>query len=288
MIDSAIEQVKTIYKEGVEYTKQRFGHPIFFSFLFAFAFFNWRPISIYIFSDEKIETTISRLYSYDNNGAVFWPILSAIVYTFTFPYLKQFIDWCLESAENTAAERDHVRELAVLRNKKISAADEAELADILSGKRTAEATQALIAEKDRLIRELTESVATQTERATENNTTQLNEISKLREQIAKLKEESGGSSISMERLREAFRNTNQPVHDGWNNETNEIYLNYMMTTAEKAWYLSLIPSKFSSLPNGFNKPVLDFLLKNEYLLKAPGNQNAYTVNGGRHVNFTFA
>lgn len=165
LLNRAVGEAKTISSEISDYTKQRFSHPLFFSLIISFVLYNWRPISIFIFSKQPIENVIEHLYTYDNQWAVFSPIIAAILYTLLFPFLRNGIGWLLKWATDHDDRMRHKRNIGLAVFKEEEAAYEYKIATRRSGTNEITAMQTVIEEKEALISSLKSSINAATERS---------------------------------------------------------------------------------------------------------------------------
>ncbi|MGQ7852770.1 hypothetical protein ACUN24_00820 [Pedobacter sp. WC2501] len=87
------------FKDIFQEFKDRIRNPLFSSFAIAWIFFNWRITVALIFYNEEIlkksgYNTFNNLIDarQDNYKMLIFPFLSACVYVFGFPYIRNFIN----------------------------------------------------------------------------------------------------------------------------------------------------------------------------------------------------
>lgn len=88
-------------------SEERIKNPIIASFIFSWIAFNWKPISIFIFSEFSIEgkiNTITHLYS-NILELFFYPLLGSIFYVLILPFINWLFDIILE---NVRKKRDKI------------------------------------------------------------------------------------------------------------------------------------------------------------------------------------
>lgn len=87
-----------IIKSIIDTAKERIKNPFIGTFIFAWLVFNWRPISVFLFSKHRMETRISRInieYT-DIYNFIVWPLLLAIVYMILIPSISLAFDWIMK------------------------------------------------------------------------------------------------------------------------------------------------------------------------------------------------
>lgn len=89
--------ITELVKSTIDSSKDRLKTPIVGSYICSFIIFNWRPILILLFSDEKVEQRIKTVNLYFDTW--YWTLISIIipllmvgVYTFLIPMLMVWVD----------------------------------------------------------------------------------------------------------------------------------------------------------------------------------------------------
>ncbi|WP_139959215.1 hypothetical protein [Flavicella sediminum] len=89
-LKEAKDSVKDIFNNLFKNIKERSGSPFVFSFIIAFIAYNWKPISIVLKSESKIEETILYIKNlqYEHiDGYIIYPFQIALIYAFGIPLL---------------------------------------------------------------------------------------------------------------------------------------------------------------------------------------------------------
>lgn len=135
------ETVTKLSDEAGRIVLDRFKNPYILTFLISWIFFNWRPISFFILSSEKVETKIKFI---NNNYSDHWnyfiyPFAITILYLFALPYLNMVNEWCIKwsvkyraeyAAEHLLNKIKNDTKIAIAEDKKQKAiADEKESGD---------------------------------------------------------------------------------------------------------------------------------------------------------------
>ncbi|MTH14478.1 hypothetical protein [Flavobacterium sp. LC2016-01] len=85
--------IPDLIKDFIDASKERLKTPISGAFLWSFIIYNWRPIFLLMFSNKSIEDKITVINNeYCNLLAIIVPILMAIFYTKTIPWIMLQID----------------------------------------------------------------------------------------------------------------------------------------------------------------------------------------------------
>lgn len=83
-----------LIKDLIDTSKERFKTPISGAFIWSFLIYNWRPVTVLLFSKISVE---DRIYIIDQEyckpEAILWPIGFAIFYTVILPFIMWAIDW---------------------------------------------------------------------------------------------------------------------------------------------------------------------------------------------------
>jgi len=254
LIDRAIGEVKSISSEFSDYTKQRFSHPLFFSLLISFVVFNWRPISIFIFSKQPVESVINHLYTYDNKWAVVSPVLAALIYTLAFPFIKNWIGMLVNHATVKEDGMRHNRNITLAVYKEEEAAHEYKIATRRSGTNEITAMQTLIEEKEALINTLKSSINAATERSSvlEEQSRKMEERLLANYLLKKTQDEEESNMSSGEAKERAtvlsffdsILKHNQTIHPNAPFNDNELAaIMEILNTDEKAWIKKTIKRK---------------------------------------------
>ncbi len=115
----------------------RIRNPFIGSFIFSWIVFNWKPISYFLFSDEK--TRIKILFieeTYENVwNAVMLPLIFSLFYVLILPYLNQFIQSITFKAEKERRKKEQELKIENIGYLQESAEKEKILEDIRSGNR---------------------------------------------------------------------------------------------------------------------------------------------------------
>lgn len=128
--------IADLIKSTLDSSKERMKTPIVGSFICSFLLFNWKPIYILFFSDEKAESKINTVNLYFTGWnclvTILIPLLMVCVYTFLVPMLMVWIDQKLEPTKEKRIKGIY-RSKGILIKEKISIAGiELELKNALS------------------------------------------------------------------------------------------------------------------------------------------------------------
>ncbi|MBF4466403.1 hypothetical protein [Flavobacterium sp. LC2016-12] len=132
--------ITELIQSTIDSSKERLKTPIVGSFICSFIIFNWRPIVILIFSDEKIENRLKGVDFYFNTWywtvlAITVPILMVGVYTFLIPMLMVWVDEKLEPTKEKRIKRVYKSKQFVIKEKITLAIVELDLKNAESGNR---------------------------------------------------------------------------------------------------------------------------------------------------------
>ncbi|MBF4519117.1 hypothetical protein IRZ71_22415 [Flavobacterium sp. ANB] len=127
-----------LIKSTLDSSKERLKNPIVGSYICAFVIFNWRPILLLAFSDEKIENRIKAVDLYYSPWywiiiSIITPIAISLVYTFLIPISMVWIDQKLEPTKEKRIKRIYKSKQFVTTEKIILAAKELDLKNAESG-----------------------------------------------------------------------------------------------------------------------------------------------------------
>ena len=124
--------MKDIIKNFLETSNERIKNPFIGAFILAWIACNWRPISVFIFSNYRIEARIDiieKKYS-DIFLNLYIPILIALIYIIVLPYIMWLIDEILQKS-NSGRKRNLVfQQIEDYRGKQKLAVEESKLEDI--------------------------------------------------------------------------------------------------------------------------------------------------------------
>lgn len=99
-------------RESVNSAMDRLRFPFFNSFIISWFIFNWKPLLIVMFSEEQLEARIAHVsFHYSElSNILYYPLLSATLYTILTPMLKYFVAYLLTdiNKENRDAKYDFV------------------------------------------------------------------------------------------------------------------------------------------------------------------------------------
>ena len=130
-----VELVKDLIDSG----KERIKTPISSTYFMFFAIYNWRPISIFIFSDKPIEERICWINSnYCNIDAVFNPLLYAIGYILLIPLVSAALEKLLYWPTSIRRYNKNREKKDIIRNELALVADQLKLQDARSRNREKE------------------------------------------------------------------------------------------------------------------------------------------------------
>lgn len=88
-----MDYIKDFFASIFEQAKTRLSSPFVGSFLTSFALWNWRPISIYLFSTKSIEEKIKAIDAgYINVTTFLPPLILTLFYIVALPYLNIGLD----------------------------------------------------------------------------------------------------------------------------------------------------------------------------------------------------
>ncbi len=274
IVDRSYEGIKSISTEIKDYTKQRFGHPFFFSLIISFVVYNWRPFSIFFFSKRPIETVINEIWSYSYYGSWLWPLISAVVYTAFFPFFRNWIADFLKTAIDAEHKARHLQNMDLAEYKRLEASIEYKIAISRSGTNELTALQSVITEKDGLINSLQESLNESAEQISELDKTAkkaIQENTAAREELAKkprANSQTEGTNFSfddefyvqVERLKSLYPHFSDDQHF-------ENALLILLGQQERQWLKSnaYLPS-FIGIPP-LREQVVNSLINNGYVEK---------------------
>ena len=128
-----------LIKDLIEGYKERIKNPIISSLIISFSIYNWRPISILIFSPNKIEDRINYVENqYLNSNVIFYPIIFALAYTIIMPYLNVIATWIIRKANEIQNNRNNRKRLSVLEHRISEAKLERKIAEEIAGRKETE------------------------------------------------------------------------------------------------------------------------------------------------------
>ncbi|CAC9973180.1 hypothetical protein [Flavobacterium panici] len=132
--------ITELIQSTIDSSKERLKTPIVRSFICSFIIFNWRPIVILIFSDEKIENRLKAVDFYFDTWywtvlAIIVPILMVGVYTFLIPMLMVWVDEKLEPTKEKRIKSVYKSKQFVIKEKITLAIVELDLKNAESGNR---------------------------------------------------------------------------------------------------------------------------------------------------------
>jgi hypothetical protein len=130
--------IADLIKSTIDSSKERMKSPIVGSYICSFLIFNWKPLVIILFSNEKIENRISAVELYFNPWywsviSVVIPIVISLVYTFGAPMLMVWVEAKLEPTKEKRIKRIYKSKQFVVTEKITLAGKELELKDAESG-----------------------------------------------------------------------------------------------------------------------------------------------------------
>lgn len=117
--------------------RQRIKSPFFGSFIFSWIIINWKPISYFIYSKDKMLHKIIVIESsYENLGNALWrPLFLSLFYVIISPYVNQVINKLISTAAKNKRNEEHKIKMDQIDNAHELAIKEKELENILSGNR---------------------------------------------------------------------------------------------------------------------------------------------------------
>lgn len=190
ILDDTISRVKEAKVELTGYARQRFGHPLFFSFFVSFVFYNWQPISVFFLTSLPIEKSLRYITTeFRTTAAWVFPAISAILYTIGFPYARNFIDRLLSSARKDFAESVHKEVMRIAEYRVRESEKEFEIQTTLSGTRQIKAVQAIADELESRVESLTDRLQIAT-----------GDLDRANETIMELKKQHGAEIAKNKRL----------------------------------------------------------------------------------------
>lgn len=126
--------MKDFFQSIVDSSKERIKNPLIGAYILSFLFYNWRPISIYLFSKETIESKIEKINeSYCSSFIFFWPLLIAFFYVLILPFINMIIETVLLHPTQQRIKQKHNKKIFELNTKKEEYRIEKELEDIRAG-----------------------------------------------------------------------------------------------------------------------------------------------------------
>jgi hypothetical protein len=99
------EIIETLFSTA----NQRIKSPFFGSFVFSWILVNWKPITYFIFSNDKVSVKIEKIeksYEFIQN-ALFSPLLLSFIYVVCFPYVNGFIYKLTLKADKSKRKEEH-------------------------------------------------------------------------------------------------------------------------------------------------------------------------------------
>lgn len=124
--------MKDLIKNFLETSDERVKNPFIGAFILAWIACNWRPLSIFFFSNYTIEARINIIEEKYSNlyFNLYLPLLIALIYIIILPYIMWLIDELLQKS-NTGRKRNLMfQQLEDYRGKQRLAIEESKLEDI--------------------------------------------------------------------------------------------------------------------------------------------------------------
>jgi len=126
--------IADLIKSLIDNGKDRIKTPITGAFIWSFSVYNWRPITVLLFSDAPIEDRIVVInYEYCNVLSVLIPIVLAFAYTMVIPRLMLWIDDKMSKTKHDRLKKIYKNKENVIELKTILAGKILELKDAESG-----------------------------------------------------------------------------------------------------------------------------------------------------------
>lgn len=265
-----------IIKDLIEGYKERVRNPIISSLLISFSIYNWRPISILLFSDKIIEERIDLIENnYLTSDVICKPILLALAYTIIMPYINVSAQWIILKANEIQNSRNNRKRLFSLNHKIEEAKLERKIAEEIAGRKETEELTKTIDELTSLLdiksNELNNLMSSNSMMSKENN----DKIKMLNDEITFLK----NSLNNVERENQYIREVHSLLIDFSKTSERKIKL-FLKSNISDIELINLKKhSKATALPItdlGLNDNNISLMLKAK-ILRKPENSEAYTV-----------
>lgn len=118
----------------IDNSKDRIKSPFVGAYSTSFLIYNWRPITILLFSDKSIEQRIFYIQKEYGNWATFiMPLVFALIYILFLPWINLKLENAISSTNHKRLNKKHELKLFFLEQKKDEVRKEKELEDIRSG-----------------------------------------------------------------------------------------------------------------------------------------------------------
>ena len=200
-----VGSIKELLQGILENSKERVKSPLIFSYIVAFFAYNWRPISILLFSKKIIEDKIDFInWHYCFWDAVLIPLLVAFVYVLFLPYVNLGIDYMLSIFTKKNEERQRTVRFSILQDK----VEEADYDRKITEKRTGTSTIQDLEVQINVLTEQKNQLSTQLQDAVSRHTASIEqhkyEVSILEETLKNLKKEKDLDNWSVNDSRKRY------------------------------------------------------------------------------------
>jgi|GEM_PF-2575223 len=174
--------MKEFFQSIIDSSKDRIKSPLIGAYITSFLIYNWRPISIYLFSNETIECKIEEINGrYCPASSLLWPLAIALFYVLILPFINMAFESFLLYPTRQRINQKHNKKIFELNKKKEEYRIEKELEDIRAGLldmvNLNNQIQQLQNEKDRLQEQHTTTVS--------NFENEINKMQELNSKISK-------------------------------------------------------------------------------------------------------
>jgi hypothetical protein len=126
--------MKDFFQSIIDSSKDRIKSPFIGAYITSFLIYNWRPISIYLFSSKTLECKIEEIdEKYCLASSLLWPLMIALFYVLFLPFINMIFEAFLLYPTQQRIKQKHNKKIFELNTKKEEYRIEKELEDIRAG-----------------------------------------------------------------------------------------------------------------------------------------------------------